>query len=85
MAMWRSHVQFTQAAIIIISVYCGNKKKDYQSRSVYCGSKKKDYQSRSVYCGNKKKNYHSKDYQLASVTIITCLWCLATSSVVGEL
>ena len=55
-AMWRSHVQFTQAAII---VYCGNNKKDYRSRSVYCGNNKKDYQSRSVYCGNKKK----KDYQ----------------------
>ena len=32
-AMWRSHVQFTQAATIIISVYCGDSKKDYQSRS----------------------------------------------------
>ena len=85
-AMWRSHVQFTQAAII---VYCGNNKKDYQSRSVYCGNKKKDYQSRSVYCGNKKKktikrlstcfsNYHNL---LMVLSNLFCGWGIVTYTV----
>ena len=71
-AMWRSHVQFTQAAII---VYCGNNKKDYQSRSVYCGNKKKKTIKRLSTCFS---NYHNL---LMVLSNLFCGWGIVTYTV----